>query len=150
MLLFRLIDSYVNKVDLPEGKNKLKDRAQTEIPMVLNVEGALPRFGKDIQVYHEFLNEFIGDLENRVEGFKRAFIAGDFQILADGAHSLKGISASMGAEQFAHLLEMLEQKCESGDSSLIQHKLEETEKHALILRDEANNILSGNNNNPNK
>ena len=148
--LFRLIDSYVYKVYLPEVKNEIKNSAQTETPMVLNVQGALPRFGKDVQLFHEFLNEFIGDLENRVEGFRRAFLAGDFQVLADGAHSLKGIAASMGAEHFAHILEKLDRNCKGEDSLLIQQTLEETEKHALILREEAYNIIHENINKPNE
>ena len=148
--LFRLIDSYVNKVNLPNARYELKEFTHIEAPMVLNVQGALPRFGKDVQLYNEFLNEFIGDLENRVEGFRRAFLAGDFQVLADGAHSLKGIAASMGAEHFAHLLEMLDQNCIGKDSLLIQQTLEETEKHALVLRDEAYNILHEYINKPNE
>jgi len=148
--LFRLIDSYVYKVYLPEVKNELKDGSQSETLMVLNVQGALPRFGMDVQLFQEFLNEFIDDLENRVEGFRKAFLARDFQVLADGAHSLKGVAASMGAEHFAYLLEMLDRNCKTEDSLLIQQNLEETEKHALLLRNEVYNILRESINKPNE
>jgi len=145
--LFRLIDSYVNKANLPIKKNESHDTEKAKRLLVLDVQGALPRFSEDLRIYHDFLEEFINELPARIEQFRGAFLAGDFSVLADSAHNLKGISASLGAAKLSSLAQVLDQKSQSEDSLLIQQTLNDIEKHVYILQDEVNNLLSGNMNN---
>lgn len=141
-VLFQLIESFVDESELPASTKDLQDKETPEAPMVLNVKEALPRFGRDIKVYKEFLKEFIDDLPDRIKRLREAFHSGDFKTLADGAHNLKGISASMGAKQLSYLSQVLDQKSQDEDTVLIQGALEELEMHILVLQDEANHILS--------
>jgi CheY-like chemotaxis protein len=141
--LFRLIDSYVDKTNQSTFKSELQDSSTEEHLTILDVAGALPRFSEDIEVYQRFLKEFIGELPDRVEHFRSTFISGNFLALADSAHNLKGISASMGANQLAYLSQMLDQICQGEDALRIQQALEEIERHVSVLQEEADNVLSG-------
>jgi HPt (histidine-containing phosphotransfer) domain-containing protein len=96
-----------------------------------------------VEIYRDFLNEFIDNLPQRIDQFRTAFQSGDYKELADSAHNLKGISASMGAKQLSYLSQKLDQKSQDGDPAVIQESLEEIEKHMLMFQDEAKGILSG-------
>jgi two-component system sensor histidine kinase/response regulator len=141
--LFRLIASYVEKANPSNLKVELQDTRKNKNLVVLDIQGALPRFSEDIEVYKNFLNEFVIELPGRIERFRSTFNAGDYLALADSAHNLKGISASMGANQLAHLSQMLDQICQSDDTLSIQQALEDIERHVSVLREEADNLLSG-------
>jgi HPt (histidine-containing phosphotransfer) domain-containing protein len=110
---------------------------------VLDIQEALPRFSRDVEIYRDFLNEFIDNLPQRIDQFRTAFQSGDFKELADSAHNLKGISASMGAKQLSYLSQKLDQDSQDGNPSVIQQTLEEVEKHVLMFQDEAIGILAG-------
>jgi HPt (histidine-containing phosphotransfer) domain-containing protein len=109
---------------------------------VLDVEKALPRFSNDPQVYRDFLEEFITELPDRIKYFQKLFRNGDYQVLADRAHNLKGISASMGANQLAFSLQLLDQHSQDGDSDSIGHMLYELEEQIQLVLNEANTVLS--------
>ena len=147
--LFQLISSYVDKSEYKSEyksssketqTNHAKDKPGEQV--VLDVEDTLPRFGKDFNVYKQFLSEFVSDLKDRINQFQTVFLSGDFESLADQAHNLKGVSASMGAKQLSSLSQVLDQRCQKGDSLLIQETLEEIEKHVPELLGEAAKILS--------
>lgn len=141
-VLFQLIESYVINTKRPTLLNELHETGQSDVLPVLDVQDALPRFGKDIQIYRDFLNEFMDDLPERIHQFRRALLSGDFETLAAGAHNLKGISGSMGAKQLSYLLQKLDQECQNGESLLIQQTFEEIEEHAFVLQNEVKKILS--------
>lgn len=140
--LFRLIDTLVDKSERPTTFNGVQDSGNVKSLPVLDVQEALPRFSKDIQVYKEFLREFIDELPDKIKQLRRAYISDDYKALADGAHNLKGISASMGAKQLSSLSQVLDQQSTKGDSLLIQHALEEIEEHYLELQSEAKRVLN--------
>ena len=139
--LFRLIESYMNKsketTTLTEAQEEKIDETT-----VLDIQGALPRFGRDIQVYQEFLDEFIEGLPEKVNQFQTAFHSGDYQILADSAHNLKGMSASMGAKQLSHLSLILDQTSQTGDKLLIQQALDEIQENINDFASKAKKLLS--------
>lgn len=141
--LFRLIDSYVGKTSQSTFKSELQDSNTEEHLTILDVAGALPRFSEDIEAYKNFLNEFINELPDRFEHFRSTYNSGDFLALADSAHNLKGISASMGANQLAHLSQILDHLCQSENALLIEQALEDIKKHISVLQEEADNLLSG-------
>ena len=142
-LLFQLIESYVGQ---SKGQAQTKDLQETtgiDEPMMLDIQSALPRFRKDVEIYREFLNEFMDDLPQRINQFRTLFLSGDFKALADSAHNLKGISASMGAKQLSYLSQKLDQKSQDGDRPVIQQALDGIEEHVLALQNEAISILDG-------
>jgi len=139
--LFHLIDTLVDKSEQPATIKDVQDSGNVKSLPVLDIQGALPRFSRDIQVYKEFLKEFIDELPDRIKQLRRAYSSDNYKALADGAHNLKGISASMGAKQLASLSQVLDQHSTKGDSLFIQQTLEAIEKHILELVSEAKRIL---------
>jgi CheY-like chemotaxis protein len=141
--LFRLIETYISKSKHTASKTDLRKSAIADKLDVLDIQEALPRFSRDVEIYRDFLNEFIDNLPQRIDQFRTAFQSGDFKELADSAHNLKGISASMGAKQLSYLSQKLDQDSQDGNPSVIQQTLEEIEKRVLMFQDEAIGILAG-------
>jgi two-component system, sensor histidine kinase and response regulator len=141
--LFQLIETYVNKSGRQPLKVELQTKTDAREQVLLDVRDALPRFSDDVEFYRDFLNEFIEELPQRLNQFRANFLSKDFKTLADKAHSLKGISASMGAKQLASLSQKLDQNSQDGDPVVIQQTLEEIEQHVLLLREKGIDILSG-------
>lgn len=145
--LFHLIETLVNE---PKRLNSAKDVQVSDVQdicnaktsPVLDIQEALPRFSKDIQVYKEFLKEFVDELPDKIKQLRQAYISDDFKTLADGAHNLKGISASMGATQLSNLSQALDQHSTKEDKLSIRQALEDIEQHILELQNEANQILN--------
>lgn len=144
--LFQLIDSFVNKSKQLTPTLDSQEKETAVALAVLDMAEALPRFSKDINIYKEFLEEFIGDLPDKIKQLRENFLSDNFKALADSAHNLKGISASMGAKQLSYLSQVLDRNSQDGDSLLIRQTLDEIEKHVLVLQGEANHILSENTN----
>ena len=142
--LFHLIETLVKepKQEQPGPSANTQGNGNAQSSLVLDIQGALPRFSKDMQVYKEFLADFIGELPDKIKKLKNANNSGDFKALADGAHNLKGISASMGAMQLSSFSQILDQQSTKGDPLLIQHALEVIDEHVLELLREANRILN--------
>jgi two-component system sensor histidine kinase/response regulator len=140
--LFQLIEFYVNESSLPILSKESQDTEKVDELIVLDVQNALPRFGKSLHAYQDFLKEFMDDLPERIDQFQTMFLSGNYQALADSAHNLKGISASMGAMQLSHLSHILDQTSQAGDSLRIQQSLEDIDKHILVLQKAAIDFLS--------
>ena len=141
--LFQVIKSYVNGSKNVASADELQKPDHKGSRTVLNIKDALPRFKGDIKIYQEFLIEFINDLPDTIYQFRNSFTSSDFIALADNAHNLKGVSSSLGAKHLSYLAQLLDMASRDSDFSLIQQTLEEIEDHILVLRDEANIILSG-------
>lgn len=142
-LLFQKIEAYAGK---SKQQVLTKDFQETKVAdklEVLDIQEALPRFSYDVEFYRELLNELIDSLPQRISHFQTTFLSGDYKELADSAHNLKGISASMGANQLSYLAHRLDQKSQAGDALLIQQALDEVEKHIRMFQDQAEDILSG-------
>ncbi len=141
--LFQLIDFYVNKSSLPTLSKESQDTEKVDELIVLDIQSALPRFGKSLQAYQEFLKEFMDDLPEKIDQFRTVFLSGNYHTLADNAHNLKGISASMGAMQLSHLSHILDQTSQAGDLLQIQQSLDDINRHILVLQKVATDFLSG-------
>ena len=140
--LFKLIDSYGGQSEKSASTDEPQNFEDSNKLMMLDIQDALPRFSHDVDVYQDFLNEFINELPYRMNQFRDIFLSGDYISLADKAHNLKGISSSMGAKQLSHLTHKLDQESQKEDQFLVQKTLEEIEKHILTLRKDAGKILS--------
>jgi two-component system, sensor histidine kinase and response regulator len=142
-VLFKLIETYMSNLNQIASKEDLRKSAIVEKLVMLDVDEALPRFSMDVEMYREFLSEFIDNLPQRIDQFQTAFLSGEFKLLANNAHNLKGISASLGAMQLSYLSQKLDQICMDGDPFVIQQALKVLEKHIHTFQNEAMNILSG-------
>lgn len=140
--LFQLIDSQIEKSKISATvQNEQGMRLENE-KILLDIRVALPRFGNDIQTYHEFLVEFLQSLTERMEQFRDMYTSGDFQSLSKNAHNLKGVAASMGAMQLSAFAAKLVQQSRLGDSVNIQATLDECAKNIIALQDCAMEVLS--------
>ena len=137
--LFQIIDSHVSKTTSAHSMLEMKHE---DANVFLNIQAALPRFGNDIQVYQEFLTEFLQTLPEKMEQFRTMFNSGDFNALSKNAHNLKGVAASMGAMQLSAIVAKLEQQSQSGESVNIEETLGECAKNIAALQDNAMKILS--------
>ena len=141
--LFQLIESYVSQSTQPISSGKSQEIKRTDELMVLDIQSALPRFGKSLRAYQDFLKEFMNELPGRIDQFRTMFLSGNYHALADYAHNLKGISANMGAVQLSHLSHVLDETSQGGDSLKIQQSLDDINKHVHVLQKVATEFLSG-------
>lgn len=141
--LFQVLETYLNESQGLATKKGLYRSAIEDKLEELDIKEALPRFGRDIEIYEEFLNEFIESLPERIDQFRTAFYYANFRELADKAHNLKGVAASIGAKRLSYLSQKLDRKSQDGDPHEIQKSLEEIESYANLFQNEAINILLG-------
>jgi len=103
-------------------------------PGVPHVEGLNTDLGlrstmNDVQLYSRLLHSFHQDQGHFPAEFKEAHQAGDLDAAARAAHTLKGLSATIGAEKVAQRARDLERAClqKEPDASirrLLQHTVE--------------------------
>lgn len=74
----------------------------------LDVPAVLPFFGDDLVRYREFLEDFLSGLPERLQSIEAAYRVGDWISLARGAHTLKGVSATLGAMKLSWLAARLD------------------------------------------
>lgn len=139
---FQVLETYISEPKGPDIEKGLHLSAVADKLEVLDIQEALPRFGRDREIYRDFLNEFIDSLPERIDQFRTAFFAANFKELADRAHNLKGVAASIGAKQLSYLSQKLDRISQDGDPSEIQRTLEEIENHTQVFQSEAIDILS--------
>ena len=142
--LFQTIDSHIRKsIQSTEIQNTQEDKNENE-HLLLDVQAALPRFGNEIRIYQEFLNEFLQSLQDQMKQFRFMLISGDLLSISRAAHNLKGVSASMGAMQLSVVVSKLNQQSHDGEANLIEASLDECDKIVSDLQENAMKILSSN------
>jgi two-component system, sensor histidine kinase and response regulator len=92
---------------------------------VLDLEGALPRFGQDFEAYYKFVDEFLQALPERLESMQADFEGGNWKGLSDKAHNLKGVAANLGLMKLAAAASTLDKQSGNGQPGLAGDKLEE-------------------------
>lgn len=140
--LYRIIDSYIEKAANPGMRQSEPGVKFEDENSLLDIDAALPRFGNDIQIYQEFLLEFLQSLPEKIGRFRGMFASGDFQSLSKDSHNLKGVAASLGAMKLSASAAKLNQQSRSGESNSIAETLEECDRAILSLKDNAMNVLS--------
>jgi CheY-like chemotaxis protein len=87
---------------------------ETQNAVVLaELTSILPRFSDDMAFYVSTLEEFTTILPAKIAEIKTALDLQDYKKVAFIAHSLKGLSANIGANQIAALASQLEKTCKS-------------------------------------
>jgi CheY-like chemotaxis protein/HPt (histidine-containing phosphotransfer) domain-containing protein len=82
-------------------------------PMDLAV--ALPHFSNDRQFFDEMCQDFMEHMTGRLEQFGIALKVGDAKALSHHAHSLKGVSATFGANPLSSVCAELEMRAGKAD-----------------------------------
>jgi two-component system sensor histidine kinase/response regulator len=95
----------------------------TQSAVVLaELDSILPRFSDDLAFYTSTLEEFIAILPIRIKEMKDAAEIKDYKKVAFIAHSMKGLSANIGANQLAAFSSQLEKICKSAEAEIITQK----------------------------
>jgi CheY-like chemotaxis protein len=102
-------------------------RPVVELP-VLDSAGCLADFSHDVDGYKELLRDFLAGLPARLEKMHRAREAGDFERLNRECHTLKGVSAGLGAMRLSRLATQLGRACADGQQPSAGALLEQLEK----------------------
>jgi HPt (histidine-containing phosphotransfer) domain-containing protein len=106
----------------------------TEIP-VLDQSRLLEQFGDEPEIIAELRDLFLEDLPHQIATMRTGLAAGDSDIVARAAHSLKGASGTFGAERVYQVAQALEQLGREG-------KLEEASLGLDLLQEELDKVAA--------
>jgi len=115
--LFALMDQYLNSQPstFADTKNLPRD---FDVIETLKYQSALPRFGNDTGQYSQLLAQFVLTFPDRASKIQGALQGGDEKAALDAAHSLKGVSANLGALKLSALAQDLEDKLHEQDKNI--------------------------------
>lgn len=83
-------------------------QASNQPLQVFNYDDLMARIGGDTQLVNELLAIYLKDAPDLIQKIKASIEAMDYSTIATDAHSLKGASANMGAEQVRQACEQIE------------------------------------------
>jgi two-component system, sensor histidine kinase and response regulator len=106
----------------PNGYNNA-----AEAPL-LDILDALPRFENDLEVYSNFVDEFVQSLPERLDSMQLDYESKRWKELANKAHNLKGVSANLGLMQLSSLAAILDKQSGNGQPGLAGETLKEIQK----------------------
>lgn len=104
---------------------------------VFNYAAALERMMGDTEILHAVMEEYLRSIPELISELSRSIAVRDFVVIHRTAHSIKGASLNVGAEEIAYMAQVLEK--DSMNTALSEQELQK--HHALI--DTAFNRLSG-------
>jgi HPt (histidine-containing phosphotransfer) domain-containing protein len=145
--VFQVIESCAIGFYSGESKSELTTELtdiQIETP-VLDIEGALPRFGNDMNRYNSLFSEFIQSLPGTLTQMRLDYSSKDWRGLANKAHNLKGLSANFGAMQLSAKAFELDEQCRNDEIELVEKSLEEIDRMMHDINDLARDIIKVNN-----
>lgn len=109
---------------------------------VLDIAGSLEDFSNDAASYRELLSDFLDSLPSRLAKMRDAQQANDIDRLGRECHSLKGISAGLGALRLSRLSAHLSGALRDGGLASTSDILRQIEQGMEELRSEAKVYLA--------
>ncbi len=97
----------------------------TLLSSVMDISSALKRLGNDRDLFHEIVQIYLEDAPGLLDSARRALTAEDASGLRRAAHSLKGLTATLGAENAVSAALHVEQLAAAGDLSSSGEPLEQ-------------------------
>jgi CheY-like chemotaxis protein len=111
-----------------------------DIP-VLDTATSLEDFADDVESYQELLSDFIGSLPERLEKMLQAQRDGEMERLGRECHSLKGISAGLGAMRLSRLAGQVSTALRGGEPLDTAERLRQIEQCMQELQAQARAYL---------
>lgn len=140
--LTRMIQLYaVGDGEAVPGHEGSEAPAQATEAPVFDVSGPLEDFSNDAEAYQGLLRDFLKSLPVRLGKMRQAHATGDYQTLSREAHSLKGISAGLGAASLSRMASQLDKSCLNGGRDKAGKLLAQVEQGMADLRTEAEAYL---------
>jgi signal transduction histidine kinase/CheY-like chemotaxis protein len=96
-------------VPLPSGELPAED--------AVDMEGALERMGGHADLFERVLQQYLGDIASLPDELDKLLAAGDMASATRTLHTLKGLSATVGASYLAEIARQAEAAVKSADSS---------------------------------
>lgn len=108
---------------------------------ILDVQGAIKRFSGDTENYAILLDEYILSLSGKFEELMNDYKTGNWHVLSNHAHNLKGLSANFGAMELSRNALELDQYVNESRYEQAKHKLVEMDACIHNLQTEASAFL---------
>jgi len=102
----------------PEPTATMTNFAAQDIPRLAAAE-AISNLGGDRSLYAQVTQIFLDDIVVQLATLDKALAAGDFHTARRAAHTIKGTSATLGADLLRQAALTMEKACESGDLAAI-------------------------------
>ena len=113
-------EGYIINEDLTyEGGNTAFTKSRL-LKEGIYLEVGLPYFGGNIKAYKATMESILKDCKKKVGLIEKHFLAGDLKNYAIEAHSVKSVSASIGATTFSELAKDNELKAKAEDRDYIE------------------------------
>jgi CheY-like chemotaxis protein len=129
-------DSHQQALD-GDAANQLPD---PNIP-ILDWKGSLQDFSNDVDGYKGLLTDFLASLPGRLEKILDAQGAGNLAQLDRECHTLKGVSAGLGARRLSRLAAQVGRACNSGKSTAIASLVQLLQQAMAELKAEGDAFL---------
>ena len=112
------IDQDQKDLGFIEVNNGLLDSLSGE--SVWDQEAALKRLGFNEELLSKVINMFLADLPQQQATIEQAIKVHDYDTAAKMAHSIKGSSASIGADRLSLVTKQLEASCKNEHTTVIE------------------------------
>jgi two-component system sensor histidine kinase/response regulator len=113
-------------------KEAQQDILPSELPGIALTAG-LERVGGNKKLYRKLLGQFRKSQEDAPERIRSALKGGGVETAVRFAHTVKGVSGNMGAEELYHVSAKLEKALKEGREEDISHRMEEFEAHLRLV-----------------
>ena len=122
LFLWIMAGPFLEKLDRIKIKygvlcEKQKDISQDAIPGI-DMEKGLSYIGNSIELYRTLLETYLDGSEERIQKLEDSKKCGDIRTYDAAIHSLKGVSASIGADEMAKTAAGLEDACRNSADAM--------------------------------
>jgi two-component system sensor histidine kinase/response regulator len=114
------------------AEEEVEDILPTELPG-FSLESGLERVGGNRPLYRKLLSKFRESQEDAVERIRKALQAGDVETATRFAHTVKGVSGNLGAEDLYRVSAALEKAVKDGERDTLEGRIAEFASHLDLV-----------------
>lgn len=114
-----------------------EDEENAEFPTIEGVdrEIAMRYSGGNLEMYKEMLSTFAGDIDKNIEKLHTLRSENDFKNFTVVAHSIKGLSRTLGITDLSEKMALMEKAGSKEDSGFIDENLEDAIRNYALYKD---------------
>lgn len=118
---------------IPPASNKGERTGELHVINTLDVEGALARLGGNLELYRSILRTYLSEIIGLPEQLTDFLNAGDMVGAYRLLHTIKGLSATVGANHMAEIAKMVESSLRQTDAKQQHSQLLVTFRKAVTV-----------------
>ena len=111
-----------------------RDSNGFQLPGII-IGPALQRIGGNKQLFLKLLGKFRADQEDATEKIRSALQGGDMETAVRLAHTVKGVSGNLGAEDLYRVSAILEEAVKRGETDNLEDTIAQVESHLKVVMD---------------